>query len=188
MLRQDPDIVLVGEMRDGETVSIGLRTAMTGHFVLSTLHTNDAISTTMRLVDMGAEPYLIAGALRGVLSQRLVRRICENCAAPETLDANTQILLGHELGGLAADITFMRGQGCTYCNDTGYHGRIGIYELLEINGELAEALHNNDLLGFAKLAVQQPGYQSLRHSAVQLAAQGLTTVDEVVRVSFGMED
>ncbi len=188
MLRQDPDIVLVGEMRDAETASIGLRTSMTGHLVLSTLHTNDAISSTLRLVDMGAEPYLIAGALRGVLSQRLVRRICENCTEPEPLDTNTQILLGHELGGMATEITFMRGKGCTYCNDSGYHGRIGIYELMEISGELAEALHNNDLTSFARLAVQQPGYQSLRHSAIQLAAQGLTTVDEVVRVSFGMED
>jgi len=188
VLRHDPDIILVGEMRDAETVEIGLRAAMTGHFVLSTLHTNDAISTVSRLVDMDTEPYLIAGAVRGILAQRLVRRVCDNCAAPDELEPNTQVILKKELASLTSAVVFKKGKGCTYCNQTGYLGRVGVYEYLAMTPELADLLHQGEVLQFAKCAAQQAGYRSLKQSAFQLAVKGLTTVDEVMRLSFTVED
>ena len=118
-------------MRDQETAEIGLRAAMTGHMVLSTLHTNDAISTVSRLMDMGAAPFLIAGSLRGIVAQRLVRRICDSCSEPHTLEPGMRAIVAAELGDTQEDMHFHRGRGCTYCNHTGYQGRIGVYELLE---------------------------------------------------------
>ncbi|MEK7815701.1 MAG: GspE/PulE family protein [Pseudomonadota bacterium] len=188
MLRQDPDIILVGEMRDQETAEIGLRAAMTGHLVLSTLHTNDAISTALRLVDMGVEPYMVAASLRGIVSQRLVRRICESCAEPTELSPAHLALVRAEAGDKAETLHFKFGRGCSHCNGTGYQGRIGIYEFLEMDAALVDAMHTGDPLTFASVARKQPGYQSLRRSAIILAAQGITTLDQVARVTFGMED
>ena len=188
VLRQDPDIVLVGEMRDQETAEIGLRAAMTGHLVLSTLHTNDAVSTPSRLLDMGAAPFLIAASLRGILAQRLVRRICESCSEPLALEPGMRVMTEQELGRPADGLDFRRGRGCTYCNHTGYHGRIGIYELLEMDDSLVQALHRGDPLAFAQAAKMQPGFLSLKRSAVELAARGLTTMDQVMRATFGLED
>ena len=187
VLRQDPDIILVGEVRDTETMEIALRAAMTGHLVLSTLHTNDAISTVARLMDMGAEPFLMAASLRAIVAQRLVRKICESCAEPFQPNINSRALLRNELGAQADDLQFQRGRGCTYCNSTGYQGRIGIYELIAMDDTLVAALHTGDALRFAQAARNQGGYQSLRHSAITLAARGLTTLDQVMRVTFGME-
>jgi len=188
MLRQDPDIILVGEMRDQETAEIGLRAAMTGHLVLSTLHTNDAISTALRLVDMGVEPYMVAASLRGIVSQRLVRRICESCAEPTELSPQLMALVRSEAGDKADTLQFKRGRGCSHCNGTGYQGRIGIFEFLEMDIALVEAMHTGDPLKFANVARKQPGFQSLRRSAIILAAQGITTMDQAARVTFGMED
>ena len=188
VLRQDPDIILVGEMRDTETVEIGLRAAMTGHMVLSTLHTNDAVSTAVRLLDMGAAPYLVAASLRGVVSQRLVRRICDACAEPVTLNAAAQAIVNHELGEHAAKAHFRRGRGCTLCNSTGYQGRIGVYEFLEINDTLVRALQGNNPLEFVQLAKKQPHYKSLRHSALELAMKGLTTLDQVFRATYTLDE
>jgi MSHA biogenesis protein MshE len=188
MLRQDPDIILVGEIRDQETAEIGLRAAMTGHFVLSSLHTNDAVSTALRLVDMGVEPYMVATSLRGIVSQRLVRRICESCAEPVDLSPAMMALVRAEAGDKADTLKFKRGRGCNHCNSTGYLGRIGIFEYLEIDDPLVEALHGGDPLTFANAAKKQAGYQTLRRSAIILAAQGLTTMDQAVRATFGMEE
>ena len=188
VLRQDPDIILVGEIRDAETAEIALRAAMTGHLVLSTLHTNDAISTAARLMDMGAEPYLIAASLRGVVAQRLVRRVCVSCSELFEPDANARALLRTEFGDAAGSMQFHRGRGCTHCNSTGYQGRVGIYEVLEMNDALVEALHTGEPARFAAVVRAQPGYKSLRHGAIELAARGLTTLDQVFRVTFGMED
>ena len=186
MLRQDPDIALIGEMRDNETMEIGLRAAMTGHLVFSTLHTNDAVSTIMRLIDMGAEPYLLAAALRGILAQRLVRRVCDNCREPAHLDERHRVLLARLAGDAAPAEGFVQGKGCSFCNDTGYRGRIGIFELLALDPVLVEALHNNRLLDFGRLAMERPGFRSLSHNALDLARQGITTMDEVMRISFGV--
>ncbi|BAV32696.1 MSHA biogenesis protein MshE [Sulfuricaulis limicola] len=188
MLRQDPDIILVGEMRDQETAEIGLRAAMTGHLVLSTLHTNDAISTALRLTDMGVEPFMVAASLRGILSQRLVRRICESCAEPYELPPAQMAIVRAEAGDKADQLKFKRGRGCSHCNGTGYSGRIGIFEYLEMDNALVDALHAKDTGQFEAAAKQQPGFQTLRRSAIILAAQGLTTMDQVVRATFSMEE
>lgn len=186
VLRQDPDVVLIGEMRDRETIEIGLRASMTGHFVMSTLHTNDAISSALRLIDMGAEPYLIAGALRAVLAQRLIRRVCASCAITDTLETATKLML-EDMGDGVDGMTFKRGAGCQSCNNTGYQGRIGIYEFLEMDPELIETLHSGDLIEFAKMAKSRPGFKPLKQSAYELAVKGITTIDEVIKVGYGME-
>ena len=183
-LRQDPDIILIGEMRDQETAEIGLRAAMTGHLVLSTLHTNDAVSTANRLIDMGAPGYLVATSLDAVLAQRLVRRICPNCAEPAPPDAHERawlatlvdLQLAHDGHG------FKRGSGCMQCNNTGYKGRIGVFELLEIDDDLADALRRSDAAAFHRRALNKPGFRTLTQTAIDLAAQGLTTLEEVVRI------
>ena len=187
-LRQDPDIVLVGEMRDQETAEIGLRAAMTGHLVLSTLHTNDAISTAMRLIDMGAEGYLVAAALDAVVAQRLVRRICESCAEEHTPDAHEQAWLRGLLGVGFEDVPFKRGVGCPHCNNTGYHGRVGVFEFLEIDHDMADALRRNDTSAFTRAALASEGFRSLTHNALDYARRGITTLEEVVRVSGAIEE
>jgi MSHA biogenesis protein MshE len=188
MLRQDPDIILIGEMRDQETAEIGLRAAMTGHLVLSTLHTNDAISTALRLLDMGVEPYMVAASLRAIVSQRLVRRICESCAEPYELPAAQMAIVRAEAGDKADSLKFKRGQGCSHCNGSGYLGRIGIFEYLEMDNNLVEAMHSGDPMKFGAAARAQAGYQSLRRAAIILAAQGLTTMDQVVRATYTLEE
>ncbi|WP_233128929.1 GspE/PulE family protein [Halovibrio salipaludis] len=240
-LRQDPDIILVGEMRDQETVQIGLRAAMTGHMVLSTLHTNDAVSSAMRLLDMGAEPFLVSSSIAGVLAQRLVRRVCENCQVPytpthqekiwidrirgergdpaapaeagevsepaepvvtETVDGDgggddsLELTLSDELmktgettpdhtdgSGRDAGQGFVVGKGCYQCSNTGYRGRIGVYELLEFNEAMLDALRRADYAGFERAARAMPDYESLDHCALRYAEQGITSLDEVARVS-----
>ena len=189
MLRQDPDIILVGEMRDQETAEIGLRAAMTGHLVLSTLHTNDAVSTALRLIDMGVQPFMVAASVRCIVSQRLVRRICEGCSQAHELDAAQKAVLRAEVGEQVAEtLKFRRGAGCTHCNGTGYHGRIGIFEFLEMDDALIRTLHANDPVAFADAAKQQKGYQSLRRSAIALAAHGHTTMAQVLRATFGLDE
>src|SRR3989344_206844 len=160
----------------------------TGHLVLSTLHTNDAISTALRLIDMGVEPFMAAASLRGIISQRLVRRICESCAEPYELPAAQMAIVRAEAGDKAETLKFKRGRGCTHCNGTGYSGRIGVFEYLEMDSTLVEALHTGDPMKFAAAAKSQPGFQALRRAAIILAAQGLTTMDQVARATFSMEE
>src|SRR5262245_61473820 len=138
MLRQDPDIILVGEMRDQETVDIGLRAAITGHLVFSTLHTMSAVATVHRLLDMGAPPYMIAAAVHAIVAQRLVRRVCDGCAQETEPSANEFAWLSAQVGAdRASKMKFKSGEGCTFCNLTGFRGRAGIYEMLEIDRTLA---------------------------------------------------
>ena len=182
-LRQDPDVILVGEMRDLETAQIGLRAAITGHFVLSTLHTNSAVGTISRLVDMGAPGYVIATALQAVLAQRLVRRVCVNCAIEQRPDEHEAAWLAKQPGGLSENTAFKQGKGCERCNDTGYQGRIGVYELLKIHGELLVALRNQDLDGFAAAAAADADFRPIARTALDLARKGHTSLAEVIRVS-----
>lgn len=185
-LRQDPDILLVGEMRDEETVEIGLRAAMTGHLVLSTLHTNDAVSAASRLLDMGAKGYLVASALRGVLAQRLVRKICPSCSEPYTPTTQERMWLSTLSNG--NNIPNLRhGVGCVHCHNTGYSGRIGVFELLEINEPLAKALLNGNAHCFAEIAKQQACYQPLGKTALDLALQGVTTLAEAERIGGNLD-
>ncbi len=187
-LRQDPDVVMVGEMRDQETAQIGLRAAMTGHLVLSTLHTNDAVSTALRLLDMGAEGFVVGSSLLAILAQRLVRRICESCTEDDPLDAHKRSWLAAMVGPQAQQQVFKRGAGCPRCHNTGYHGRIGIFELLQIDNSLADALRRGDSAGFAQLARNQAGFKPLAMAAFDYASQGLTSMDEVLRVSGQLEE
>ncbi|PRO70322.1 GspE/PulE family protein [Alteromonas gracilis] len=181
-LRQDPDIIMVGEMRDQETVEIGLRGALTGHLVLSTLHTNDSVTSAIRLIDMGAAPYLVATSLRGVLAQRLVRRVCENCKAerPPTVQEQAWVrFLKPEL----ANASFYKGRGCNSCNHTGYKGRIGVFEFLEMNEDMMEALRDDNTQGFVDATKANKDFIPLSHMALDYAAEGKTSLDEVFKVS-----
>jgi MSHA biogenesis protein MshE len=188
-LRQDPDIVFVGEMRDQETVEIGLRAAMTGHLVFSTLHTQSAVSTVSRLLDMGAQGYLIASALDGVLAQRLVRRNCENCAQPAAIDVHQKTWLSRYLSAPQIEkAKFSEGAGCTYCNMTGYRGRVGIYELLEVDGPIADAIRRADLVELERLAARAPGFVPLAERAVSYALDGTTSLAEVMTSMAGLEE
>ncbi|MBP6781384.1 MAG: type II/IV secretion system protein, partial [Ottowia sp.] len=187
-LRQDPDIVLIGEMRDQETAEIGLRAALTGHLVLSTLHTNDALTSAMRLIDMGVEPFLVATALNAVLAQRLIRRVCRNCAEEHEADMRQLPWLENLHGGSLAGRRFMRGRGCHQCHNSGYSGRIGVYELLELDEPLIAALRRGDPQGFAEAARQQPHYRPLAACALDYALEGLTSVDEVLKVCATLAD
>lgn len=186
-LRQDPDIIMVGEMRDHETVEIGLRGAITGHMVLSTLHTNDAITSAMRLIDMGAPSYLVAAALRGVIAQRLVRRVCERCAHDDTPDEAQRAILEHLEKG-SCNQTFKKGVGCQNCNHTGYRGRIGVFELLEMNSAMMDALRQEDTQRFAEAAKHAQGYRSMANVALDFAKQGVTSIDEVLFLAESVEE
>jgi len=189
VLRHDPDIVFIGEMRDRETVDIGLRAAITGHLVFSTLHTMSAVATIDRLIDMGAPGYMVAAAVHAVLAQRLVRRICVDCAEPATPDDHELAWLAAQVGETAAAaMALQHGVGCSYCNMTGYRGRVAVYELLEIDRGQADAIRRGDLTQFASLALAQGGYKPLTHAAIELAARGLTTLAEVISSMSGLGD
>ncbi len=181
-LRQDPDILMVGEMRDQETVEIGLRGALTGHLVLSTLHTNDAITSALRLIDMGAAPYLVASALRVVIAQRLVRRNCENCIKDKEIPPNEKFWLESISGESLDNVVFKRGVGCQTCNYTGYKGRLGVFELLELDEPMMDALRREDPEGFSKAAERNPYYKPLSLVALEYAKMGLTSIPEVLRL------
>jgi MSHA biogenesis protein MshE len=187
VLRQDPDIIMVGEMRDEETVRIGLRAATTGHLVLSTLHTNDAISSAIRLIDMGADTYLVASALKGIVAQRLVRRICTECKVEYEPNDFQKKMLSQWLGQAVETTKFYQGAGCTHCTQSGYRGRIGVYEILEINELLADALREKNINAFGALVRQNPHFVPLSHFALQYAMQGITSLEEVIRVSSEFE-
>ncbi len=183
ILRQDPDIIMIGELRDQETLDIALRAAMTGHFVLATLHTNDSISTITRLLDMGAQGFIVATVLRAIMSQRLVRRICDKCIQPATLSAAELAWLKAINWKEISDTTFKHGIGCTHCHHTGYRGRAGVYELLMMTEQLSDAIRNNDTSAFSQASQNAPHYRPLVYSALDLAEQGVTTIEEVIRMS-----
>ncbi|MFV8454464.1 GspE/PulE family protein [Vibrio owensii] len=183
-LRQDPDIILIGEMRDQETVEIGLRAALTGHLVLSTLHTNDAVDSALRMIDMGAPGYLVASAVRAVVAQRLVRRVCPDCKTTDVLDESRQQWLAGRFPNQIGT-TFYKGAGCQNCNLTGYRGRVGVFEMLELENEMMDKLRANDAVGFAQAARRSENYKPLLASAMELALQGTVSLDEVMTLGEG---
>jgi len=186
-LRQDPDIILIGEMRDSETTEIALRAAMTGHLVLSTLHTNDAISSAMRLMDMGADSYLVASSLRAVIGQRLVRKICQNCKSPYNLSPQEKSwLIG--MGQDPEAHVFYQGDGCHHCSNTGYVGRTGVYELLELDDGMLDALRKNDTAEFTRLAKASELYLPLATCALDFAIAGRTSISEVFKISASLDE
>ncbi|PNH85816.1 MSHA biogenesis protein MshE [Vibrio diazotrophicus] len=183
-LRQDPDIILIGEMRDQETVEIGLRAALTGHLVLSTLHTNDAVETALRLIDMGAPGYLVASAVRAVIAQRLVRKVCPDCKTHDELDEAQKQWLAVRFPN-QVNSPFVHGRGCQNCNLTGYKGRIGVFEMLELEHHMMDALRADDSIGFAKAARASENYKPLLASAMELAVKGIVSIDEVMALGEG---
>ena len=184
-LRQDPDALLIGEMRDQETVDTCMRAAITGHLVLSTLHTNDAASAAARLIDMGAAPYMVGMALQTVIAQRLVRRVCGACAEPSEPTAPQRLWLDEQLGRDNWDPTGMRrGRGCPRCRSVGFDGRHGLYEVLAMNNELVGAMLRNDMAGFNQAAKAAIGPGNLASEAARAAVRGETTVGEAMRIGL----
>jgi MSHA biogenesis protein MshE len=186
-LRQDPDVILVGEMRDHETAEIGLRAAMTGHMVLSTLHTNDAVSTAMRLLDMGVDNYLVASSLRAVIAQRLIKRLCEHCQEEYHPDEQEKSWL-QTMDSETDQLTFRQGRGCHHCNNTGYSGRVGIYELLEMDEAMISGMRKNSAEEFTQAAMAHPTFRPLALCALDYAKQGITSLGEVFRISASLGD
>ncbi len=187
-LRHDPDIILIGEMRDEETAEIAMRASMTGHLVLSTLHTNDALSTPIRLFDMGVPRYMVALSVKMVLAQRLVRTICPDCAQPYAPQPNEAHWLRQELGDRVAATPFRIGAGCAHCANTGFAGRQAVYEFLEMTQPLIAAASDGDLNAFMRLGREQMAGNTLRRDAIRLAMAGVTTISEAMRVSSQIED
>ncbi len=186
ILRQDPDIIAVGEIRDGETADIAMRSAITGHVVVSTIHTNDAVGVIERLEDIGVEPYLIASALKGVISQRLVRRICPHCKQEYEPTEEELDELGLKQDGT---IRFYRGKGCPECFDTGYRGRIAVFEMLPITRQVRDMIDKKKIRSEIETELKKPesGFISLRENAVRLVLEGVTTASEVMRVTNEVE-
>ena len=180
ILRQDPDIIMVGEIRDRETAEIAIQAALTGHMVLSTLHTNDAVGTITRLTEMGIEPFLIASSLVGVLAQRLVRAICDKCKVPYL---PAEPLLKFLKIEPAPDLQFYRGKGCSFCKNTGYRGRLAIFEFVPAYEKLLELIAS----GVSKVALKEEmarkGIKTLRDDGIQKVREGLTTIEEILRVT-----
>lgn len=185
-LRQDPDVILVGEMRDTETAEIGLRAAITGHLVLSTLHTRDAMSTPFRLLDMGVPAFMVSTSLQGVIAQRLVRLNCPECLAPHTPTPQEQTWLGNMMGA-GETISAKRGLGCSTCNGTGYSGRQGVYELLEMDGALTQAASQGSPANFMRIAREKMKGQTMAHHALDLVRQGRTSLAEAMRIGFEID-
>mgnify|MGYP003384352957 FL=1 len=186
-LRQDPDIILIGEMRDTETAEIGLRASMTGHMVLSTLHTNDAMASVMRLMDMGADAYLVASSLRAVIGQRLIRKICTNCKQSYVLTPQEKTwLMG--MGKNPNEYKFYKGEGCHHCSNSGYVGRTGVYEILELDDEMLDAIRRSDTAGFTKIAQSSDRYYPISKCALDYAVAGKTTIQEVFKITASLDE
>jgi general secretion pathway protein E len=182
ILRQDPDIIMVGEIRDRETAEIAVQSALTGHMVFSTLHTNDAAGALTRLVEMGIEPFLAASSIVGIFAQRLIRSICPHCKEPHQPPEELLLEISSE-NPLQAGTTFYRGAGCDKCMQIGYWGRTGIYELLKVNDTVRELLLQDKDAASIKKAAVEDGMRSLRTAGLAKALQGVTTLEEVMRVT-----
>ncbi len=178
ILRQDPDVISVGEIRDGETASIAVRAAITGHLVISTLHTNDAVSTISRLVDIGVEPYMISSALRGVVSQRLVRKICPHCRKTYTPTEEEKRMVGIPEN---EDVTFYKGEGCQECGRTGYRGRRGVFEILTLDAALRREVANNASSEELTKTALENGFVTMKDNCRRLVLEGVTTVAEAAK-------
>src|SRR5262247_249131 len=182
-LRQDPDIILVGETRDLETAQIGIRAALTGHLVLTTLHTNDCPSTVARLLDMGIPPFLVSSSLMLILAQRLGRRVCRDCREPYEASEETLVPYGHVSQGLGK-VNFFKGKGCSTCSFTGMKGRVAIYEVMPISQEIRDLVIHNAPTAQIRETAQSQGMKTLRQNALQKVLDGVMTVEEVLRVTL----
>jgi type IV pilus assembly protein PilB len=179
-LRQDPDIMLIGEMRDYETVDIAIKAALTGHLVFSTVHTNDAASTIVRLINMNVEPFLIADSLALVVAQRLIRRLCQKCKEEQKISPEALVDIGYSPEE-AKEVKAFKAAGCSRCNDTGYKGRVGLFEVMEIDDELKTLILAKALPAEIKKRSMKKGMLSLRGSGLYKIKEGVTTIEEVLR-------
>ncbi|MBP2624178.1 GspE/PulE family protein [Streptococcus oricebi] len=182
ILRQDPDIVLLGEIRDEETASIAVRAAITGHVVLSTIHTNDTASTVNRLVDMGIKPYLVSTATVGIIAQRLIKRICPKCKTPVEVTSDQYAGVGIHKGD-----TLYHGVGCNYCSGTGYYGRIAIHEIMAVTKEIKALINQGGTTADIRERARQNGMRDLAEEAIDVAKQGITTIEEAMKIAFSLE-
>jgi type IV pilus assembly protein PilB len=182
-LRQDPDIIMVGEVRDLETAEIAVKAALTGHLVLSTLHTNDAPSTLDRLVNMGVEPFLITSSVNLIAAQRLLRKICTNCKVPTEVSTDTLLNIGVDASEMGSGFQTFVGKGCSNCNNTGYRGRLAVYELMVMHQSIKELVIKGASADELKREAVKLGMSTLRMSAIQKVRQGVTTIEETVRVT-----
>jgi general secretion pathway protein E len=187
ILRQDPDVVMIGEIRDLETAEIAVQASLTGHLVLTTLHTNDAASAFTRLIDMGIEPFLIATPVRAVIAQRLVRRLCQHCAVshgplPEII-ARVETILPEHLRHAKPQWRQSGNVSCVHCQGTGYRGRIGIYEIIKVDSEVQKMILDGTSVDSMWASLQKNGCRSLRQDGLLKARQGLTSIEEVLRVT-----
>ena len=183
-LRQDPNIIMVGEIRDLETGSIAIKAALTGHLVLSTIHTNDAPSTVNRMVDMGLQPFLVASALNAIVAQRLVRRICDDCKRPRQY--SREVLGEAGLGGDDLDAIYFEGEGCGSCDDSGYRGRVGLYEVMPITSDQRRMITNHASTADIRDQAVADGMLTLRQDGLTKMRAGMTTLDEVLRETSNM--
>jgi general secretion pathway protein E len=184
ILRQDPDVIMIGEIRDRETATIAIQAALTGHLVFSTLHTNDAPGAIARLVDIGVEPFLIASSLSGVVAQRLVRKVCSHC----TKSYNPEPGLLKDLGLHGKKLTFMHGEGCQECRSSGYSGRVAIFELLALDESIRQLIVSRSSASQIRNKAREMGFKQLRHDGLLKAVSGLTTLEEVLRVTQEIEE
>jgi len=190
-LRQDPDVIMVGEIRDAETAQIAVQAALTGHLVISTLHTNNAVGAIPRLLSLGVKPYLLAPALNVVIAQRLVRRICPKCKNETKLSPEILSRVKSDIAPIASDrkislenLKFYKGEGCPYCQGLGYHGRIGIYEVLDIDDEIKQVINQGEVKEYdiERLALKK-GMITMVQDGLLKAIRGITTAEEVYRVT-----
>jgi len=186
MLRQAPNIIMIGEIRDLETAEIAVNASLTGHMVFSTLHTNDAPSAVSRLVDIGVKPFLVSASLRGVLAQRLVRRICPDCTAPYSPSEKEMLSIGMNVGDLS-NSNFQKGKGCLKCHGTGYRGRRGVFEIFMVNEEIQEMIYRNVSLVDLRRKVRELGMRTMREDGIRKIAAGITTAEEVLSTTIEVE-
>jgi len=185
ILRQDPDVIMVGEIRDQETADIAIQSALTGHMVLSTVHTNDALSVFTRLIDMGVEPFLVAAPMKLVQAQRLVRKLCNHCAEP--MDVSSEILAEFDALNMEVEVQWKRAVGCDRCLNVGYRGRTGIYEIYPISAAMRDLVVNKATTSEIKKLAVEEGHRSMYQDGLIKAARGVTTIEEVIRVTSGIE-
>jgi type IV pilus assembly protein PilB len=181
ILRQDPDIIMIGEIRDGETASIAVQASITGHLVVSTLHTNSSAATVTRLIDMGVEPFLLADSLVGVVAQRLVRRLCTACRKPRPATESEKAVLGIPQ---TEELTLYEPGGCPLCGETGYFGRVGVYEIMDISPAIRRIISARGTTEELRDAAAAEGMHTLRRSASEYVIEGITTINEMLKVSF----
>ena len=188
ILRQDPDIIMIGEIRDQETAEIAVKASITGHLVVSTLHTNSSANTITRLADMGVENYLIADSVVGVIAQRLVRRVCPACGIVREATAGEKKILGIKDPARRINVRTPGHKECVRCGGTGYYGRIGIYEIMPVTADLRQAINRGENADVLEEIALTHGMKTLRMSAIDYALRGITTVEEVQRVAYDDEE